>query len=185
MSDLPAQLSEYRDAFAQCARTARRIWQEASPGTLIIPPEPAAWSAAQCLAHLNATAGPLVDAMESRIFTAQRHGPYGTPPFEYAWYERLFIATVDPNNAWRIPAPPMTRPVPQPDPNAVLNSFCDLQERLAVCVARSARLDLSRVRVASPVIPLFAMSVGAWFVVTINHQQRHLQQARRALAAVS
>lgn len=151
-----------------------------TPGEARTPPRPGHWSPAQCLAHLNAAARPLVPALEGRIFNAQRHGPYGTPPFTYRWYERLFIASVAPESSIPIPAPPTFRPPPTPDPAAVLDTFCAFQERLAVCVARSQGLDWARVRVASPVVPLLRMGIGAWFEATLNHERRHLQQAKRA-----
>lgn len=180
MQPLPAPYESYRAGFVSLCSDARTLWALVAPGVLLTSPEPGAWSAAQCLAHLNAAARPLVPALEARVFKAQRYGPYGDPPFHYRWYERLFIASVAPVGRIPIPAPPVFYPPPEPDPEKVLDTFCDYQQRLSVCVARSQGVDWERARVASPALPVLYLSIGAWFEATLNHGRRHLRQARRA-----
>ncbi|MGM0704566.1 MAG: DinB family protein [Bacteroidota bacterium] len=183
MEPLPPPYEPCRAGFETLCHDARILWGEMTPGEALAPPAPGRWSPAQCLAHLNAAARPLVPALEACIFKAQRYGPYGEPPFRYGWLGRLFIASVDPESAIPIPAPPAFRPLPEPDPQAVLDTFCDYQRRLAVCVARSQGLDWARVRVASPALPVLYLGIGAWFEATLNHERRHLQQAHRARGA--
>ena len=180
MDALSPAYEPYRAGFEALCNDARALWHDMTPGEALAAPGPGRWSPAQCLAHLNEAARPLVPALEARIFKAQRYGPYGAPPFRYGWLGRLFIASVAPESTVAIPAPPTFRPPPEPDPESVLDTFCAYQRRLAVCVARSEGLDWARVRVASPALPVLYLGIGAWFEATLNHERRHLQQARMA-----
>ena len=60
--------------------------------------------------------------------------------------------------------------------------FLAAQRAFEAAVEAADGLDLSRVRVSSPAIPLLRLQLGIWFLSTNAHTLRHLGQARRVLS---
>ena len=112
----------------------------------------------------------------------QNNGPHGEPPFQYGVISRWWVRLLQPSG-WDLPAPSATEP---PDsetlsPTDVIDDFCALQEAFADCVQAAEGLDLRRIRVGSPALPLLRISLGAWFEAHLGHERRHLAQMRRTL----
>lgn len=66
----------------------------------------------------------------------------------------------------------------------MVDEFLALQDELAEHVNEAEGIDLRRLRLSSPAIPLLRISLGAWFEATLAHERRHLSQARRVLSTV-
>lgn len=69
----------------------------------------------------------------------------------------------------------------RPDPE----TWSTLQNQFSECVAAAEGLDLRRLRLPSPAIPLLYISLGAWFEAILAHERRHLDQAERILDTVT
>jgi hypothetical protein len=63
---------------------------------------------------------------------------------------------------------------------AVLPEFLTIREHLGDRVRQADGLDLTGVRVISPVNRLVRLPLGAYFDFILAHDRRHLWQARRA-----
>jgi hypothetical protein len=88
-----------------------------------------------------------------------------------------------PSSDWTFTAPSVFEP-DTPEtlyPRETVEEFRGLQDQFASCVGQAEGLDLRRIRVASPAVPLLRISLGAWFEATIAHEERHLRQAERVL----
>lgn len=88
-----------------------------------------------------------------------------------------------PSSGWTFTVPSVFTPgnAKSLHPNEAIAAFCELQGQFINCVVASIRLDLRRIRVTSPAIPLLRLSLGAWFEATLAYERRHLAQARSAL----
>lgn len=157
---------------------ARRVAGELSSARLAWRPPEGGWGVGDCLEHL-ASAGVEYLAQLRPAVERARAGAARTPVYG-AWRPslggRALIWTV--NARMKVPAPRLLRPPPQPRPE-VLAAFLDTQAGLRELAAAADGLDLSRVRLASPVTRLLRLNFGDALQVLQDHARRHLAQARR------
>lgn len=177
------QLENYRSGFRDLKEEATTLVADVDSELLRTHPDPEMWSAVQCIDHLNTAGWLLLQSMERAIQRGQAEGPYGEPPFEYGFVSRWFVRVLKPSSDWTFDAPSLFEP-DAPNtlyPGEVVDEFLALQDQLSECVVDAEGLDLRRIRLASPAIPLLRLSLGAWFEATLAHEHRHLGQARRVL----
>lgn len=144
-------------------------------------PDGKRWSVGQCLNHLCQTANPLLPKMDEAIQRAKSAGKTGTPPFRLKLRDRLFIRSLSPDSAMKLPAPKMYKPVvtSSNDPQKVVREFITLQDHLLEKLEAADGLNFRAIMIPSPVSSLLRLSLGGWFLATIAHQKRHLGQAQR------
>ena len=177
MESTPAAYARaYRRAYDEAATLAASLTQE----HFNRKPSPDAWSVAECLVHLNTTNAPYLTLMEEALANG---GPEGDPPFVYGWLARQFIASVGPQPKRKAKSPLKMRPAPGTDYAAdrVLADFKALTDGFVALLGRAEaeRLDLARIWISSPFLPILRLPVGAFLEALAGHEQRHLDQARR------
>ena len=182
-----AQLEQYRSHFHDIKADASTLIDETDADRLRTPPDDETWSVAQVFDHLNTAGWLLLTELEDAIRTGHERGPYGEPSFQYGFVSRWFIRSMKPSSSWTFTAPSVFEPSPPETlyPHETLEEFRALQDRFADCVADAEGLDLRRIRVGSPAVPLLRISLGAWIEATAAHEHRHLDQAREILDAVA
>ena len=180
------QLDEYRSRFHALKDEAAALVDGVDDDTLRTPPAPDTWSVAQIFDHVNTAGWLLLTPLEEAIQAGQDRGPYGEPPFRYGFVSRWFVRSMQPSSRWTFTAPSVFEP-DAPEtlyPGETTEEFRALQDQFAGCVGDAEGLDLRRIRVSSPAVPLLRISLGAWFEATLAHEERHLEQARTALRAL-
>lgn len=177
------QIERYARGFREIKSRAEELVASHSDDALNTPPAPDAWTAVQCLDHLNTAGWLLLTRIERQINHAEEQGIVGNGPFRYGFVSRTMIRLMQPTSSVSIPAPPSFMPdAPSTlDPHAVATEFVQLQDDFIRCCQRSKGLDLRRIRVPSPALPILSISLGAWYEATIAHEQRHLKQAEEAV----
>lgn len=93
---------------------------------------------------------------------------------------RMLIGGLE-RNRRRLPAPAVFTPSPRPRPSVVSSYLSVLDERTAL-LEMAAGLDLRRVRLGSPVLPLFRVNAGDALLVLVAHGERHAAQIERVRA---
>jgi hypothetical protein len=178
-----AQLEDYRSHFRSMKEEATTLAADVDDDSLQKRPNPEMWSVAQIFDHLNTAGWLLLNPLEQAIQRGQEKGPYGEPPFQYGFISRWFIRSMQPSSGWTFTAPSVFEPASNETlyPQETVEEFRALQDQFARCVADAEGLDLRRIRVSSPAVPLLRISLGAWFEATLAHEDRHLEQAERVL----
>jgi hypothetical protein len=178
-----SQLDEYRSGFWALKDEATTLVADVDADTLRRPPDADTWSVAQILDHMNTAGWLLLKKLETSIQKAKERGPYGDPPFRYGFVSRWFVRSMQPSSGWTFTAPSVFEPETAETlyPDEATEEFLALQNEFADCVASAEGLDLRRLRVSSPAVPLLRISLGAWFEATLAHERRHLEQARTVL----
>ncbi len=157
--------------------------------TLTVPDErwrrrsdPARWSVAECVAHLNLTSTaymPLLRDGVARARALERRptGRYRRDPI--GW---LLWATMGPPVRVRLKT--IARFVPESTavPTALVEEFDRLQAAQLGCLAEADGLPLAQVRVTSPFNARVRYNLYACFTILPRHQHRHLWQAERVWA---
>ena len=167
------QISAEGDALATPLSDAQFAWQ----------PAPDAWSVAQCLDHLNATARVYLPEMDEGIADAIRRGLYNPGPYVYNWIGRLSVYVSEPTVRFRAKTPRQFLPVPSRRKADVMAAFRAYQVQYVDRLRQANGLDLARARVRSPILRWIRMPLGSSFAMMIAHERRHLAQARRAAMA--
>lgn len=179
------QLERYRSEFLSLKEEATALATRVDEDVLRRPPDSDAWSVAQIFDHMNTAGWLLLNSLEQAIQDAREDGPYGDPPFRYGFISRWFVRSMEPSSGWTFTAPSVFEPERAGTlyPGETMEEFRALQDQFAACVVDADGLDLRRLRVSSPAVPLLRISVGAWFEATVAHERRHLKQARDVLRA--
>jgi hypothetical protein len=182
-----SQLDEYQSGFLALKDEATTLVADVDAEVLRRRPDPKTWSVAQILDHVNTAGWLLLKELETAIQKGQASGPYGEPPFRYGVVSRRFVRSMQPSSGWTFTAPSVFEPETADTlyPGETVEEFRALQDEFADCVVSAEGLDLRRIRVSSPAVPLLRISLGAWFEATLAHEQRHLEQARAVLPTLS
>jgi hypothetical protein len=157
------------------------------------------WSVAACLEHLVVSGQKVADRIERAAAEGRAAGRTASEraarePVKLGYFARLFVkGTAAGKDGGK---PPMKTAVREPfdpgDPKArgrgrgaVLADFLALQERLRAAARAADGLDLARITTSSVLAAWLKIPIGGWFLVLAGHQERHLDQAERAKAAVT
>lgn len=148
-------------------------------------PEPGAWSAAECVEHLNLTSEMMLQRVDEGIAAARARG--GGPPARYRrdFPGFLLSLAVAPGGRVRTRTTSSFVPDPDPDPESVRSRFRELQDELNERLSRAEELPLNAVRIHSPFDARVRYNLYSAFIVVSRHQLRHLLQAERALTTVT
>jgi len=139
------------------------------------------WSVAECLDHLNVAGGMMLSAIRQAVDRGHREGILAEPPFTYGFFSRTFVRLMEPSSRLKVKSVRLYLPATAAnlEKDKVVEEIMQLQDDFMEQVKRSDGLDLRCIRVSSPAIRLLRLSLGAWFAVTVAHEKRHLEQARR------
>jgi hypothetical protein len=145
-------------------------------------PGPSRWSIGQAVDHLNVTAAIYVPTLDLVIRRAHDRKRFNRGPFRYGIVERWMVRSMEPPPRRRFRAPRSFLPMLSHSPETLLPAFLDWQDRIADRLKAANGLDLSRVKVWSPVLPLIRFSLGQTFALIAAHERRHLWQAEQVRA---
>ncbi|HUH13251.1 MAG TPA: DinB family protein [Longimicrobiales bacterium] len=178
------QLQAIADEFRAAERRLHRLVHSAAPAAWARRPQPGAWTAAECVEHLNLTGEAFVPVLRAAIKDARAAGLTGEGPFRRDPIGWLL---------WRVMAPPVRRmrvktsapfvPTGGATPADLVARFDALQEEQLDCLRASDGLALDRIRFASPFSARVRYNLYAAFAILPRHQERHIWQAERAAAA--
>ena len=146
-------------------------------------PAPKAWSAGECVVHLNKMAKGYLPVFEAAVAKTQ---PRAAGPFAYGWVSRKFIDAVRPGSR-PIPTAGAMKPPASADARQSSVDRARALERFDQDIARflgvieaSEGMDLARIKVRSPFLPILRLPLGAFVEAMGLHCVRHVQQAERA-----
>jgi len=161
------------------AEEARSVVSGLSDAQLNWKPAPDKWSIAQCLEHLTAaSSGFNPYFVEALARGRERFGAASPPTYQPSFLGRWLIKHVEPESPRKLRAPKIFKPSASNVQNA-LDSFLEQQKAFLKFVRATDGIDYNRTRLRSPVTPLVRYSLADAYVITVSHEQRHLQQARR------
>jgi DinB superfamily len=176
---LSAELAGYQAVLRENRAFADRIAGGLTLEQFNWRPAPERWSIAQCLVHLNISARLFAERMQAAIRQGRAAGLLGSGPFRYGPVSRWVARAVDPANRkkYKSPAKFVASPAEAYDIREVLGEFHAAGARWEHCLHEADGLDLARVKVRSPAVPLMRFPLGALFGIQAAHERRHLVQA--------
>ena len=179
---LTPEVDAFRRQFETIAAEADALATPLSDQQFSWQPAPDAWSVAQCIDHLNATARSYLPVMDEGIADAIRRGLYSPGPYTYNWIGRYFVWMMEPPSRVRGKAPKPFQPALSRPRHDIMAAFRAYQVQYVDRLRQASGLDLSRARVTSPVLSWLRLPLGSAFALMVAHERRHLEQARRVTA---
>ena len=176
---LTSELDRYKEDFQNNRSTARNLFSTLTPQEFNWSPKKDCWSIAQCLTHLIISSKLYSSAILNAVSTADpaRKGDPG--PYQYGLFSRMMIKALDPTNRRTFKAPRKFAPPFIHYPvDSVIADFESSGGRWEECLKFSTGLNLAKVKVTSPVMPLLRFQLGATFAMMVMHERRHLLQAQ-------
>lgn len=180
---LTPEVDQFRQQFERLAAEADILAASLTDAQFSWQPSADAWSVAQCIDHLNATARSYLPVLDEGIAEAIRRGMYNPGPFTYNWIGRSLVWVMEPPCRVRMKAPGPFQPAPARPRHEILAAFRAYQVQFVDRLRQASGLDLARARTTSPVARWLRMPLGSAFALMIAHERRHLAQARRVLTA--
>ena len=146
--------------------------------------DPARWSVAQCIAHLNLTSRAFIALIRDALEKCRSID--GKPPGRYhmdfaGWM--IWRASGPGRGFGRMRTTPPFVPQGELARESVIAEFARLQEEQIKCVGEADGLPLGRVRVTSPFNARLKYNVYSALSILPRHQHRHLQQAEHVWAS--
>jgi uncharacterized damage-inducible protein DinB len=180
---LTPECDAFRQRFEALTAEAAALVAPLSDEQFAWQPAPDAWSVAQCIDHLNATARAYLPSLDEGIADAIRQGQHTDGPYRYNWVGRLMVYAMSPSTRFRGKAPQAFRPPEGRRRPEIMAAFAAYQVQYVDRLRQSSGLDLATARVTSPVARWLRVPLGSAFAMMVAHEQRHLAQARRVLEA--
>lgn len=180
MSDLATEeLAGYRRELEANHQAAVELCRTLSAGQINWRPEPGRWSVAECLHHLGVSARAYETKILAAARTARARTLFSTAPSRFGWLTRRVIREMEPPPRSRQRSPKRFRPPAESLEPTEIRAIVEATARTwDQCLTESAGLDLTRVKVRSPAVPLVRFRLGALFAIIAAHERRHLWQAR-------
>ncbi|MBK9459433.1 MAG: DinB family protein [Sphingobacteriales bacterium] len=157
-------------------------WNSLPASVLNRQPQPNKWSALQCLEHLNIYGRYYLPAIEKAI-THAKHTP--EPTFTSGWLGNYFVESIKlPKSG--TPSKPMKtlksyNPNKLLDKQQVISEFLIQQEQLLELLEASKKVNLEKIRIPISINRLIKIRLGDCLRFVIYHNQRHFQQALKAM----
>jgi hypothetical protein len=174
------QLQAVIDEFESAERRLRELVQRVPAERWPTRSDPARWSVAECVAHLNLTSRAYLPLLADALARA-RALPRAAPGTTYRRDAGGWLL-------WRIMGPPVrfrvktTAPfVPSgaDPPDALVSDFVRLQADQVAVVREADGLALTRVSIPSPFNSRIKYNLFTCFTILPRHQHRHLWQAEQ------
>ena len=164
-------------------------WQMTNPSVFKQQPAEGAWSAMQCLGHLNTYGDYYFPAIEKAIKEAKEKNKTRSETFTPGWLGNYFTNLMMPNEKG-VPTKKMKAPKNyttnnEGDSDCTIAKFIDQQEKMLQLLEEAKSVDLNAVRIPISIAKFIKLKLGDVFMFLIAHNLRHVKQAERAIAAAT
>lgn len=178
-------LSTLRQTVEKHIEMAKKM-QEMSQDKLNAQPAPSKWSALQCLEHLNMYGRYYISAIQQAIEKSKAKGWEAKENYRSGWLGNYFANAMQPDmmsGMAKTTMKAMDNYIPPTALNAieVMTEFLAHQRQIHSLLNAAAQANLQKSRVPTTLSKWLTIQLGDTFRFVIAHNERHLQQALRAL----
>ncbi len=163
------------------AEDARTLFGGLSEAQLNWQPNAESWSVGLCLEHLIKTNEELFDAAESHIKGIHKKTIFERLALGSNYFGNYALKAVQPENKSKIKAPKVFRPTASSVSADVVERFAENQQKVIDLMQASAKLDLEKTIITSPVAPFIVYSLFNAFKIVVTHERRHFRQAQNVM----
>ena len=139
------------------------------------------WSIGQCFDHLIVANRGMLSKIEPVIEGKHKPTFFERLPLLPKLFGRLVIKTVHPDTVKKTKNPGIFDPVQSKLDADVIEKFLEDQEKIIAAIRISGKIDLKCTNMTSPVAAFITYSVHDGFRIIIEHEKRHVGQAKRVM----
>lgn len=145
---------------------------------------PESWSILECLEHLNRYGDFYLPEIDNRLKATQ---PSKNEVFNSGWLGNYFAISMLPGENGKLNNMKTFKsmnPIHTRLSEDTIIKFLDQQNRMLELLHQAQRVDLSKVKTSISISKWIKLRLGDTLRVVIYHNQRHLKQASKVLAAL-
>ncbi|MCG8349675.1 MAG: DinB family protein [Chloroflexales bacterium] len=145
-------------------------------------PNPDEWSVGQCVDHIitaNASYVPIITRITSG--EKQQNTLWERMPILPTFFGHLLKQVLKPDSPQKISAPKAFRPSSSVIDAQIVQRFLDQQQQVIAYMQASEKLDVAKINITSPALPVITYSLLDAYRIIIIHERHHLVQSRRLL----
>ncbi len=150
-----------------------------NPQQLNWKPDEKSWSIAQCLDHIIVSDQQYFAGIKKAIELTSASQLVEKKPYRPSLFGRWFARMMKPGSLFKFKTFPVFQPSVRIEGKKVLEDFVRHEQELLILIKKCDGWDINSVKLRSPVNSFFKFSLGECFAVLVNHQERHLVQARK------
>ena len=179
------QLQAVERDFSTARSRFTRLMAATADARWAVRADPAQWSVAECIAHLNLSSRAMQPLLEAAVAEARAMGGGAPRRFRRTLVGRVLGSMVGPVPGWRrvrfgrVRTPPTFVPAGELSRPVVVAEFERHLEAHARTLAAADGQPIDRARVASPFAKGLSYDGFSAFVIVARHIHRHLAQAER------
>ena len=175
------------DVERELNEATRRAWtlvQNTEGRLFTVRPSNAAWSAAECIAHLNVSSEMFLPVLDAALDDARKRALLSDRPPKMDVLGRVLRWFLEPPIRQRVKTTAPFVPRSVRAKAEAFAEFASLQEKLVDQLHRARGVDLRKIKIISPFDRRVRYNVFSAFRIVVAHQRRHLWQGEQALAAL-
>jgi hypothetical protein len=172
-------LAELRQQFHALETTVDALVTGLSDAQLAWQPDPARWSIAHCLDHMNITDRGYLINFEKALEQLQARNQQGDGTVRFGFLEAKFIRWLEPPPGRQVSAPRAFQPALDRPPAEVVAELESVREKFLTLLDAAEGFDVNRARVPSPATRLLRFRLGSAFAIAVAHDRRHVWQAQQ------
>ncbi|MEQ8364496.1 MAG: DinB family protein [Fulvivirga sp.] len=145
---------------------------------------PNSWSILECLEHLNRYGDFYLPEIDNRLKSAQLSK---NEVFNSGWLGNYFAVSMLPRESGKLNKMKTFKsmnPIHTRLGEDVVTKFLTQQERMLELLERAQHVDLNKVKTSISISKWIKLRLGDTFRVVVYHNQRHIKQASKVLAAL-
>lgn len=162
-------------------------WQKLPQQTLLYKQNTTAWSAVQCLMHLNSYGNYYLPQLKKSIEEAKEKRRFSQVSFSTSyignWFTELMLPKGEGNTIKKMKSPKNHEPVLNESGDAVISDFINQQKIMWQILEEARNIDLRKAKTPVSISRFIRLPLGDTFRFLVAHTYRHLLQAERALTA--
>ncbi len=176
-------IAELKSQTLQYLNLAEKDFMNLSHEQFAQRPKPGAWSANECLQHLNSYGNYYLPEIEQALQFAMVEDEQ--KEFKSGWLGAYFTKSMQPKSdgslASRMNSPKAHIPLGILDTREVIDTFIAQQKRMLALLEKASKVDMNKVRVPISIARFIRLKLGDVFMFIVAHNHRHILQAQRAV----
>ncbi|MGE5680914.1 MAG: DinB family protein [Bacillota bacterium] len=173
----------YIDEYKAASEKVKTLLEPLTQQQLNWSPSPGEWSVAQCISHLIVTGNEYLQQIKQTIKHAAESSSVSEDPLRYSLVGKLFVNMMEPPVKKKMKHPKEFNPAVINQKDLLIREFSELNEELIAALQSSENLDISRIKIISPVSKFLRFNLTDVFAFTAAHERRHIWQAENIMKA--
>ena len=178
-------LSELRERLDGLIARAEALGEGLSSEQLNWCPEATSWSVGQCLEHTVIGVEKYLEVLVPLIAGARESGmsaPDGLVP-KHSFMGKLVLGAVNPESTKKVSAPKSFAPGQSDISSSIVERYTRMHSRLHEVIGSVDGLNFNKLKLSSPVARIIRLNVADALKLSVDHAERHLNQAQRVVAS--